>query len=190
MGLFKRKKEVVNEGNLPELPELPELPDFPDLTSSLQESEIPDVPAGLPKIESYTLPTLPNSETWDRFNQEAIKEAVYPSEPDYGLPKLKTISPKKDIEEKRTLELFSPTYMTKKMTKKLEPVFIRLDKFQMTLKTFEEIKNKIEEIEYLLKKTKEIKIKEEQELAEWEREMQIIKSRIDTIDKSIFNKLD
>jgi len=79
---------------------------------------------------------------------------------------------------------------TPRATKKAEPVFIRLDKFQMAIETFEDIKTKITEIEDLLRKTKEIKSKEEQELEEWEREIHLIKSRIDTIDKNIFNKLD
>ncbi len=41
-----------------------------------------------------------------------------------------------------------------------------------------------------LQKTREIKQKEEQELEEWEREIQIMKSRIASIDQTIFNQLD
>ncbi|GAI51278.1 unnamed protein product, partial [marine sediment metagenome] len=87
-------------------------------------------------------------------------------------------------------ELSAPSLRTPKLTKKSEPIFIRLDKFQTAIEIFEEIKTQVQEIDNLLKKTKEIKIKEEQELSDWEREIQIIKSRIDLIDKNIFNKLD
>lgn len=191
MGLFTRKKREELDEDIVELPELPES----KRVAFLPRERIPDVPPGLPKIETNTLPILPNSEMWERFNQEAIKEAITESEPLINRPlqPKRTIQqiPTREIEERKTLEI--PMHMlpkTNKLTKKVEPIFIRLDKFQITNNIFEEIKNKISEIEELLKKTHEIKTKEEQELAEWEREIQIIKSRIDLIDKNIFNKLD
>jgi len=197
MGLFKKKKAGETVKDIPSLPELPELPGALELPTLPSES-IPNVPAGLPKIETQpiaqTLPSLPSSPIEQNFNQEAIKHEIRKPEPPKSvlMPSISQ-TPLKTIEPKRTLELSSPLRETRKqsqMTKKLEPVFIRLDKFQTTLETFEEIKLKIEEIEDLLSKTREIKQKEEQELADWEREIQMIKSRIDLIDRTIFNKLD
>jgi hypothetical protein len=199
MGLFsKKKKEGLDIASLPDLPEDNINFSSKDELPALEEN--PEI-ANLPEIESNALPTLPNSQTGRNFNQEAIKSAV--TEPPKINPSFekskfaplkqtapdlenKTMAP--SIREPRTVEItdnFSP-----QQTKKAEPVFIRLDKFQTTVETFEEIKNKIIEIEELLKKTKEIKQQEEQELNDWEREIQIIKSRIDAIDKNIFNKLD
>jgi hypothetical protein len=80
--------------------------------------------------------------------------------------------------------------MPKSMARETEPIYIRLDKFKTTAESFEEIKNKIMEIERLLIRTKDIRAREEEELAEWEREIQLIKSRIESIDKNIFSKLD
>lgn len=74
--------------------------------------------------------------------------------------------------------------------KNAEPIYVRLDKFETSLQAIGEIKRKIAEVEGILKKTKEIKQKEEQELEAWEKEVHIIKSRIDAIDKDIFNKFD
>ena len=79
---------------------------------------------------------------------------------------------------------------TRPSTKRAKPIYIRLDKFETTVESFSEIKNKIIEIESLLKQIKDIKIKEENELNEWERELQVIKARIEFIDKNIFNRLD
>lgn len=191
MGLFSRKKEVKSE-NIPRLPELPELPESLQ-PALLPKSEVPDVPEGLPKIETQVLPALPDSEIRKKFNQEAIKHEISKPGQEFQKSKFEPLA-KTDLEAKKTLELPTPTTTpfpkAKKLTKKVEPVFIRLDKFQATAEIFEEIKIKIEEIEELLGKTREIKIKEEQELVEWEREIQMIKSRIDLIDKNIFNKLD
>ncbi len=191
MGLFSKKKGVEAEG----VPELPELPEPPGAKSPLiPTSEIPDVPSGLPKIKTQTLPILPDSQAGEKFKQEAIKHAI--TEPSQELPRPQLalepppIPLRKGIVKKRTMEIPAIIPSRTPAMKKTEPVFIRLDKFQEATETFEEIKNKIFEIEDLLKKTREIKIKEEEELANWEREIQIIKSRIDLINKDIFNELE
>ncbi len=197
MGLFKKKKEETEEA-IPKLPELPKLPksELPVLPSEY----LPDVPAGLPQIETQpvpkeiqtlpTLPDLPDSKNEKNFNQNMIKNEIEKPERLPGFQKSNFPNPKINFKPKRTLELSPPIIRTPKLTKKAEPIFVRLDKFQTTIEIFEEIKTKIQEIDNFLKKTKEIKTKEEQELSEWEREIQIIKSRIDLIDKNIFNKLD
>jgi len=192
MGLFSKKKEIGSE----QVPELPELPEPSGGKSPLiPTTEIPDVPSGLPKIKTQTLPILPDSEMGNKFKQEAIKHAI--SKPPQALPTPQPaqepppIAPKENITGKRTLEIQDiRPQQNNQPTKKTEPVFIRLDKFQAATETFEELKNKILDIEDLLKKTREIKIKEEEELAGWEREFQIIKSRIDLINKDIFNELE
>jgi hypothetical protein len=79
---------------------------------------------------------------------------------------------------------------TKPKSNDQESIYVRLDKFQTTVGAFEEIKEKVMEIEKLLLNIKEVKEKEERELGEWENEIQVIKSRIELIDRDIFNKLD
>ncbi len=206
MGLFKKKKKTEIDNNIPTLPDLPELPGLSELPT-LPSEAIPDVPAGLPEIEtnptSQTLPTLHSPQIKENSNQESIKQEIrkpesikHKSPKPSLMPSISQSIPKPiehipgNIEQKRTLELPEQIKRPTNITKKLEPVFIRLDKFQTTVQTFEEIKSKIQEIEELLSKTREIKQKEEEELADWEREIQTIKARIDLIDKTIFNKLD
>ena len=226
MSWFKKKKEDEGITKLPELPKLPDLPESLSSPLELPAESLPDVPLGLPEIETKLLrepkeedelPQLPYGEAED-FDKRAIKRAI--NEPrvspiNFRLPTPARVSPFRmmpasaralkpfmstkrriepdfDFESRRTLEL-PPSRMSlasTKMTKKIEPVFVRLDRFQMTIQTFEEIKAKIEEIEEVLRKTSEIKVKEEQELSEWEREIQVIKSRIELIDRTVFNKLD
>ena len=206
MGLFGKKKRVETENNIPELPKLPEMEnDF------LPRSEIPDVPPGLPDIEtrpvSDSLPDFPpgkektNESDDNSPNEYEYQEPLY-NEPPRKRPRRKIPEPEfepipqsreiEDLEESRTVELGpSETQgFSRPSTRKIEPIFIRLDKFQTTIETFEEIKSKVIEIESLLEKIRETKNKEEQELIDWEREIQIIKSRIDSVDKNIFSKLD
>jgi len=75
------------------------------------------------------------------------------------------------------------------MTKKAEPVFIRIDKFEESIKIFQDIKSQISEIEKLIKNTKEIKAKEEEELLSWEKEVQAIKNQIEKVNQDIFSRV-
>ena len=193
MPLFGKKKKQD------EIPSLPDLPADTNLALPSKD-DLPDVPPGLPEIETQELPTLPNSQ--ENANQQAIKTAISTPQTSSELPPLMPKMQKSEYDIKTNLtppiqprameigERRPTSTFGRPITKKIEPIYIRLDKFETTVEAFEEIQNKIMEIEKLLQKTREIKQKEEQELAEWEREIQMIKTRIDSIDKSIFNKLD
>ncbi len=177
MGLFHKKKGDRFLG-IPSLPELPEPKNSEGFF--LSREDLPNVPGELPKIETSSLPSIPYSETRNKFNQDIIKNAIknQPKDIEEDFPRVVEIEPsfKKNV--------------SKDMVKPEQPIYIRLDKFETTLQSFDEIRSKIEEIERLLKKIQEVKQKEEQELNAWEREIQMIKSRIDFIDRTIFNKLD
>jgi hypothetical protein len=77
-----------------------------------------------------------------------------------------------------------------KYSSKKEPVYVRLDKFETTLDAFREIKIQVNEIEKLLSKSKEIKAEEEKELEEWEKEIHIMKSKLESIDKNLFSRFN
>jgi len=74
-------------------------------------------------------------------------------------------------------------------TKEESTVYIRLDKFQSTKEALDNIKEKIEDIDKTILKIKEVREKEEKEITEWEREIQIIKTRLEAIDSNLFEKL-
>ncbi|MEK6936410.1 MAG: hypothetical protein AABW67_06500 [Nanoarchaeota archaeon] len=194
MGLFSKKKNNTEE--IPSLPKLPELP--------MESLNLPDTPPGLPNIETYPLNSFLNNKPENNFTQ-AVKQEVNDPNNEYShsffekqTKQLNAYNPE-DINrsintERRTIELpeFNNSRFnnSNKTIKQAEPIYVRLDKFEITVETFRDIKNKIIEIEDLLERTKKIKQDEEKELDSWEREIQMIKSRLDLIDKSIFNKLD
>ena len=74
--------------------------------------------------------------------------------------------------------------------KRAQPIYIRLDKFKAGLESFEDIKGKLTEIEDLLVKIKDMRDKEEKELDEWEREIQVVKARIEQIDNDVFKNVE
>ena len=203
MGLFsKEKKGDEVKTDLSSLPELPnsnnlEFPTQPTLpTTNSQEMQ------GLPPIETSNLPSLPELNQTQPADQQEIKKALTspPSIPLQELQKsqfngLKTEIKKENlhtqpIEYEKSESTKPGIYHPTQKPQTNEPIFIRLDKFQNAVETFEEIIDKVNDIENLIKKTKEIRAKEEEELNAWEKEINTIKTRMDSIDKSVFNKLD
>ena len=86
--------------------------------------------------------------------------------------------------EKRTLETPSG------YGRKDEPIFVRLDKFEESLKIFEKIRNQILEIEGILHEIKNVKEHEEKEIQFWEQEIQNIKKQIEKVDQDIFSRVE
>ncbi len=69
-------------------------------------------------------------------------------------------------------------------------VFVKIDKFRSARKSLEEINYRVEEIDELLKKIRETKLREEQELTAWEKEVTTIKSRLQNVTENIFEKIE
>lgn len=67
-----------------------------------------------------------------------------------------------------------------------KPIFVKINKFQSAHNSLEEIKEKIDDIDDLIKKIKSIKQQEDQELSAWEREIENIKSRLQSVTAEIF----
>ena len=68
-----------------------------------------------------------------------------------------------------------------------KPVFVRLDKFQTAKDSLDIVKDKLREIDGLLRTIKEVKMKEDEELSSWEKEMESIKARIRSVQTEIFD---
>jgi hypothetical protein len=206
MGLFGKKESKESVPKLPELPKLPRLPtnSHADYQTgfNLHEEEIPV--REFPTMEKYSqeiheLPTFPANNFNDKFSQNSIKSAIsgrneempyveeledyeIDSEPMEKEPELKKILP--------PIPKTKPQAPEKQKPQSDEPVFIRIDKFEESLKIFDKVKEKISEIEHLLKETKELKEKENEELSNWEEEVQKLKMHIEKVDKDVFSKID
>ena len=144
------------------------------------------------KEEIPKLPELPNLPDFPSIND--IMQARESSLPPI-IPSIPT-----NNSEKRTIELPEINYSkqapqfplansTDRFPISKEPLFIKIDKFQEAINRFSEIKEKIGEIDSSIRKIKEIKEREEQEIREWEAEIQQVKEKIANIDSSLFNKI-
>ena len=196
MGLFSKKKQETVA--LPKLPEVPSLPvQFPTNHEVHSEPE-----------ERHELPTFPNNSFGEKFSQNTIKNAVEGDReespqiqrteiPMPPIPKPQISKPKPQINKIPELpeDPIIPSLEMEKIekpashVKRTEPVFIRVDKFEDGLKIFDKTKDRISEIEVLLKETKELKQKEEEELSLWEKEIQEMKKQIEKVDQDIFSTI-
>jgi len=173
-----RKKEEEDE-SLPELPEIDSV-----------------MPAQQKKEKNY-LPSFPSSS--GKMTEEITKESLDMQQfkPAISLPKM-------EPEIKRSVEMhrkFSDTPRSSPgkqiakspipsaVLKKNEPIFVRIDKFESALEGIKDIKKKIDEMESLLTSLRQVNAKEDLELSAWEKEINSIKSRIDSIDANLFGKL-
>lgn len=190
MSWFGKKEDEADESLLPELPKvqgnfsLPELPKLngePNLPKlkPFKSEEIPHI-SSRPELNS--LPSFPHSKTGDDFGKEVIKHAINePVDEHEFKPSM--------VHGRRAIEI-DEFEEPRTNVKKAEALFVKIDKFKSALENFERMKENVSEIEEALRKVKDIKVKEQEELDGWEREIQIIKSQIDSVDKTIFDKLE
>ncbi len=67
-------------------------------------------------------------------------------------------------------------------------IFVKIEKYQSARRTLQTTQDQLEEIDSLLKKIRETKLREEQELSAWEKELSVIKSRVQDVTE-IFEKV-
>src|SRR3989344_1357414 len=153
--------------------------------------------------EKHGLPSFPDSPQERGFSQAAIKEAINNNDMEKYNSEYETIKsgPPTNI---RTIEMkeWEPEYKLQDPSKdpliekmrsfsqrqKGSEVFIKLQKFTTAKKALIDVESKVDELEKMLKKIREVKMREEQELSAWEREISTIKARIETISENLLDK--
>jgi len=217
MSLFGKKQPVESRPMLPKLPELPKLPGYdnePMTPPSYSQEEpmikeFPTIPEEYTKEDTETihqLPSFPTSETGQQFTRNSIKSAITGNnyEPEAEeLPttdyKDLTISPPttklpqeepSKIKEIKEIEGQPMIDYEVERPKSNEPIFIRIDKFEESLKIFDGVKGRLGEIENMLSEVKELKEKEQIELTAWEESIQKLKHQIEKVDSDIFSKIE
>jgi|SRR3989344_4193141 len=182
--------------------------ELPDLPSSGTPSMRDYQRTMLPPIDSQQdqevngLPSFPDSLMNKGFSQSMIKSAV--EDEDKDLPELpewnqesiqakpiKTMeldewSPKTSVKNRRSMtESLKMATPNNQMNEK-RPIFIKLDKFNEARDSLIKISEKLDQMDELLRMIKDLKSKEDEEITNWEKDIESIKSRILFINKEIF----
>lgn len=69
-------------------------------------------------------------------------------------------------------------------------VFVKIEQFHMAKKSLFDLKDKLDEIDELINKIRETKLREEQEITAWERDIAHAKLRIKEVSENIFEKVE
>jgi len=186
-----------NKNDKSTLPELP--PISSDIGKSLDKSKEDENSF---EIDSHPLPSFPDSPMSKGFSQSAIKNAVeVPEESDAEEDSQKLEMPKATIPITVPLTSsiaytpsihgdYTPTSLNfSKAKQETGNVFVKIDKFNSARKALGAAQQKIEEIDRMLKKIREARMREEQELSAWEKEVENAKTRIEEASKDLFDKL-
>lgn len=143
------------------------------------EDEIPEAPEFLefPEVEQYKseedIPDFPTGKEpihrikdWDKKEMGRIRK----------LPSRMT----KQIKTKKTTATGKPGS---------KALFIKVEKFKEIVASIEMISRKIEELEDIAQKIKQIKSKEDSEIADWDEQLNEIKTRLKRIEESLESKI-
>jgi len=138
------------------------------------------------KEEPRGLPTFPDFPKHGGFAQTTIKEAVE----DNRIP-----PPPKQSIMKRMPEIPSPPTAPPIHHEEFhehthQDVFVKIDRFHSAKKAMVAVKERLEEIENLLKKLRETTTREETQLTSWEKELDIVKSKVREVSENIFEKVE
>lgn len=187
---------------MPSLPQLPRLPDLPDMGP-------PDVSDSL-GMSIHQLPSFPSNSLGTKFSRDAVKDAVSGEKrggefyaDDFSDDEMRMMREPlrrplaEEMDEDRDVvtdgEFERPRTGDGRrfggFRSEAEPVFVRIDRFEESLKLFENVKDQISAIERMLSETKRLKEKEEAELHSWEMELKRMREEIEKIGTTIFSKV-
>ncbi|MEM4270787.1 MAG: hypothetical protein QXO70_01680 [Candidatus Pacearchaeota archaeon] len=142
--------------------EPPHLPEVKPMAAYPMEHQMGEVD----ELTQQPLPPLPPPLS----NNEQITEAVVTG------PELMRAGPR-EIHEAKPKEEAG------------RPIFVRIDKYNKAISDLEYIKKEIAILEGLIKDLKEIKSKEENELREWQAELEEIRTRLSSLDENLFKEV-
>ena len=179
------------------------LPDLPPLKTSMRPGfELPEIDED-ERTSPQGLPSFPDSPLQKGFSQAAIKDAIdenseeMPEEhPQEQFQKIKTMemeewapaSESSILEEPPEHSIINSTPERRGERKSAgTEVFVKIDKFNSARRSLDSIKQKLDDMDILLKKVRDTKMREEQELSGWERELTAIKGRIQDVNSNIFD---
>jgi hypothetical protein len=190
MALFNKNKK----GDMKEMDGIPSLPELPRL---------PDLPLDSFQYKPNALPKFPSNALGNRFSQSTIKDAISgekedeetdESEEEQMMSKLPKGPLTRETMEEDELPMEQESKFSSEFRRetpsKMEPMFVRLDKFEENMDTFEKIKRQFAGVEVLLEGIKGTREEENKELESWQTKLQTMKNQIDKIDRDIFSKIE
>ncbi len=164
MGLFSRDKKGKAKEPLPKLPDFPEMPKPHE---AAPRKPLPEFPSYEPSIRD-------------------IKQEVRRQPP-------RAVPQRAPLQQRPTLARPAPRPAPRPMPTQPrqygggdKPLFVRIDDYKSALSALDALKTKIKEAEGVAANIDKLRRQEEQHLQKWQQELAALKSKLMTIDKSLF----
>jgi len=196
MSFFHKKEEV------PRIPAAPSVQTVPEPAKEAN-TELPSLPSGLGQnvnqeivksavndvgAESLSVPEV--EELPKDFSFE--KSAMPPTVPQTPIipPSSQLIPTVPGAKIANKIEKLTPKGISTNppQVPSIEPIFVRIDKFQAAKKELHEINKKVRSVETTLGKLEEIKSKEDSEIDQLTNDLETLKARLSTVDSNVFQK--
>ncbi|MEI6731245.1 MAG: hypothetical protein WCK90_01040 [archaeon] len=192
--LWSKKEDKTG---LPDLPPLPAKISLDKESSSkpqmIMSEETHEDDEEFSETERHNLPSFPDSPIEKGFSQSAIKDAVktpmVKEIPEPPMQKSFKIVEEEEWTPKKPTTIEEEDMPISSMSKKGD-IFVKIDKFYSAKKAINTAKNKLEEIDDLLKKIRDTKMREDQELTSWEKEVTALKTKLQDVNSNLFEKAE
>lgn len=98
--------------------------------------------------------------------------------------------PNSDPSERLKESLYPQNIQRQYTIKKGTDVFIKIEKYNNIRRLIDEAENKLSEIDQTIKNIRETRLKEEQEISAWEKDIMDARTKIQEVSDTIFQKID
>lgn len=173
------KDAVADEPVFPEMPEKEEVEYIPESSKNFKTMEMEEWSPSIQKEPSYTLESSPTAPLIKSIPTAGSK------------PKARIFKESSSVQPLLKEPPVSVDYASElQKAPKNADIFVKLDKFYSARKSLADAQQKLEDMDELIRKIRETKLREEQELEGWEKELLNIKSRINDLNVNLFEKVD
>lgn len=192
-GLRAMEAERTEHGEDAESPDLEKhnLPAFPDspMQRGFSQSAIKDAVAHENTEETSVVQSLPAS-TATMKTVEVDEWSSHPLPQPPSQPLMVEAPMRQQSSLPATVQMPQLSSARPQRAPKNTEIFVKIDKFYSAKRALDAANEKLEEIDVLLHKIREMKMREEQELSSWEKDLATIKARMKEVTETIFEKVE
>lgn len=168
----------------PQEEEIHGLPSFPDslmkkgFSQTMIKSAVEDEDKSLPELPEWTQEN-------ERPQMPQMSRPVRTVELDEWTPKASPQTQQRRPAQTQVSEDLRTPPVSNQMNDK-RPIFVKLERFKEARDSLVKISEKLNQMDELLKMIKDLKTKEDEEISNWEKDIENIKSRISSVNREIF----
>jgi len=150
------------------------------LFSRKKEAQKTGVPS-LPEFKMEDVPEFPTYKPAIKDIKREVQRSAMPR-PMVDMPEI----PRQNPEPRYESDRYKSEDEEIMQSSQKGPLFVKVSQYRSAMQTLNELKAKISEAERIMAKFDELKAKEDEQLEKWKAELEDIKDKLLSVDKSLF----